>query len=47
MIEDCSYVVDGKKVKMTIDGDTQVLKIDDQGCLDLGELNLNTKLCKK
>ena len=45
MTKEGSYVVDGKKVKITISGDTTVMTIDDQGCLDGG--GLIGRLCKK
>jgi hypothetical protein len=40
-----TYVLDGKRVKITISGDTTIMSIDDQGCLDAG--GMIGKLCKK
>lgn len=40
-----TYVLDGKKVKITVSGDTTIMTIDDQGCLDAG--GMIGKLCKK
>jgi len=35
-IETGTYEVDGDRVHVTVDGDTQTLAIDDEGCLDGG-----------
>ena len=40
-----TYVLDGKKVKITVSGDTTIMTIDDNGCLDAG--GMIGKLCKK
>lgn len=40
-----TYVLDGKRVKITISGDTTIMSIDEQGCLDAG--GMIGKLCKK
>jgi hypothetical protein len=40
-----TFVLDGKKVKVTISGDTTIMTIDDQGCLDAG--SMIGKFCKK
>ncbi len=40
-----TYVLDGKKVKITVSGDTTIMILDDQGCLDAGQMI--GKLCKK
>ena len=36
MTHEGTYVLDGKRVKITISGDTTIMTIDDQGCLDAG-----------
>jgi hypothetical protein len=38
MTKEGSYEVDGKRVKVTAGGDTQIFTIDDHGCLDGGGL---------
>lgn len=38
MTKEATYEVDGKKVKVTTGGDTQIFTIDDTGCLDGGQL---------
>src|SRR6476619_1800153 len=38
-----TYVLEGKRVKSTISGDTTIMSIDDQGCLDAG--GMIGKLC--
>ena len=40
-----TYVLEGKRVKITVSGDTTIMTIDDQGCLDAG--GMVGKLCKK
>jgi hypothetical protein len=45
MTHEGSYVLDGKKVKITVAGDTTIMTIDDQGCLDAG--GMIGKFCKK
>ena len=38
MTKEGTFAVEGNKVKLTAGGDTQVLAIDDKGCLDGGRL---------
>jgi hypothetical protein len=45
MIHEGTYVLDGKRVKITVSGDTTIMTIDDQGCLDAG--GVIGKFCKK
>jgi hypothetical protein len=45
MIHEGTYVLDGKRVKITVSGDTTIMTIDEQGCLDAG--GMIGKLCKK
>jgi hypothetical protein len=40
-----TYKIDGKKVAMTLNGESLVMVMDDKGCLDGGELI--GKYCKK
>jgi hypothetical protein len=45
MTHEGTYVLDGKRVKITVSGDTTIMTIDDQGCLYAGEVMV--KFCKK
>ena len=45
MTHEGTYVLDGKRVKITVSGDTTIMAIDEQGCLDAG--GMIGKLCKK
>ena len=40
-----TYVLEGKRVKITVSGDTTIMTIDDQGCLDAG--GMLGKFCRK
>jgi len=45
MTHEGTYVLDGKRVKITVSGDTTIMTIDDRGCLYAGEVM--AKFCKK
>jgi hypothetical protein len=45
MTHEGTYALDGKRVKITVSGDTTIMTIDEQGCLDAG--GMIGKLCKK
>ena len=45
MTQEGTYVLEGNKVKITVSGDTTIMSVDEQGCINGG--GVLGKFCKK